>query len=1536
MLGGLAIGNADCAQERDPIDRTQPGRVDKHFFVGANLRDSTDNPEFYVNNYVVDASGSNNMVPVGTYDEVDRIRWEIQENVLLARKAYEYVTNSDGRGVAGPTNNGLIVAAYRIDSHFDVRRAYNPTTGEEINVVEENRTDRPWYDREYMRVDWSQNLVDNPDWGGLFYGSIFGDLSFQPVRYYEQDPRSPNAPNFCEMQPGMVRGADGACVQATNPRHHNGGYFDVTSKWLVSPEMSNAFGFPLPTCLITNFFTGSDVYDCNPQESVIRTSFRRIEDRDFQPLEMTRQPYDLVGGPRATRNAFDPNFGTLDRNFHRYQMVHNLWVRSHWRNAEGNPVSCSGRDANGDGIIDGNLDANSDGTADVCAAGGAPRGSQCDGVMEQCTIPYRDREVRPIAYYLNPETPPEFQDHVETENADGTLSYRLPNQNEYGTAAVTTGASEQIINTWDLAVRRAVASAREVECRKLGEARDVCHNRFFNNDLVPQEDGAFLGDSPKATPEGATAVERGVVVCHNPVRSTDSSACREVGYSVRLGDIRYNHMTYIPGFSRAPFGGIAHWGYDPLTGEIVSNGAVTMGRSVEYAAGQQRDYIRLILHEIDPSLDPLTLSAWLDNAPATALQQYIRNPAANRVGSGRTQITPELIAERIASADHNHAAQSVAGRVPSFGNDIGAGLRYDARMIADTTPAGVSQTAAAFQSQANLIRGTTLETEMIDQQWLRAAGINPQQALASLDSNTLDRVSPLRRMDPEWATAMRDRFMSQLEARGFCFQDAGAAPLVGSSDMQGVARWFAQRYRSLTPEARAARIMQDLRVDAFKGIALHEVGHSMGLYHLPVSSYDSSNYNPQYWQLRTRGGAAARSCRPDTCQPGQCDSIRNADRNNDNCMGPRYLDPETDEELGIRALDAGNHHAGLTYFGNTSTMEYQWERFGETVGLGAYDVYAMGILYGRVVETMERDTARGGMPVDQQRRFVFNLRSQLQNRDLVYWNDPQTTTSTAAPNLSGIHYTELARQLNLFDPSRCRDATPEEQARYRWRIVDGKICAHAPRDHASLTDMETSEATFTGPAGTDSEAAAPSWRVRAGTPDSGAPIADGQGPLRWRYRVAWDRGTGYPHINYFDQGADLYEVTRSITRKYDLLYPAMYFRRGNREWASWAVSSSVASRMFRLVRGYHWNVARDIALYRSFYSDTTFARFAAADGGLGPTMAVQPEMFDFFSRVMLTPEVGVFESADGSNPNGELRLTPEMRQARQAIFDATDFPANPQFSIGVVDGRYIGDDYDNGQGGSLDYQSYARREGAYMEKSFAAIMLTDTRPTFSSITRGLYLDGREFQVNFATDIPGALDRLLGGILSEDWAAVAMHAPAGAPGSEATPEMLQLWRDTPTRPNGARVLFPNVGYRQQLPTIIYSMLFSSLNTDLTLINKMRIFTEGGVEQVDIPEAERVRFYNPETGVTYVARRYGADTGLTALVSTPSAPRTVDRGIASRMLQHANALLMDAFLVQRDMTTGARSSTRRASRRSSATLPPASRARRTPRRSVEPSR
>ena len=54
---------------------------------------------------------------------------------------------------------GQPLAVYPIVSHFDVIRSYNPSTGKQSNVLVENTTDRPWYDRDFIRVNWSQQKL---------------------------------------------------------------------------------------------------------------------------------------------------------------------------------------------------------------------------------------------------------------------------------------------------------------------------------------------------------------------------------------------------------------------------------------------------------------------------------------------------------------------------------------------------------------------------------------------------------------------------------------------------------------------------------------------------------------------------------------------------------------------------------------------------------------------------------------------------------------------------------------------------------------------------------------------------------------------------------------------------------------------------------------------------------------------------------------------------------------------------------------------------------------------------------------------------------------------------------------------------------------------------------------------------------------------------------------------------------------------------------------------------------------------------------
>src|SRR6185503_1009702 len=119
-----------------------------------------------------------------------------------------------------------------------------------------------------------------------------------------------------------------------------------------------------------------------------------------------------------------------------------------------------------------NDDLDLDGTADGCAPAltgyQGSAGSQCETFAQHCTIPYRDREVRTIGYWVNPEMPDELQDPV-----DG------------GGQPVARGAAEDVIHAWNQLLGGAVARAREVECRRTGGEREACHAEFFDvNEMV--------------------------------------------------------------------------------------------------------------------------------------------------------------------------------------------------------------------------------------------------------------------------------------------------------------------------------------------------------------------------------------------------------------------------------------------------------------------------------------------------------------------------------------------------------------------------------------------------------------------------------------------------------------------------------------------------------------------------------------------------------------------------------------------------------------------------------------------------------------------------------------------------------------------------------------------------------------------------------------------------------------------------------------------------------------------------------------------
>jgi hypothetical protein len=1395
LIMSVVGSSSGCAEERDPINRVQAGAIPKSFFLGASLEDHRDDPEFRTKSFNIDSAANTESFAgtIGGASAVERVRWEVTENWLFARRSYQESPGADNRGLPRkevapgrwefPTPaTGTIIAAYRILSHFDVRRGYNPGTGEEQNTVEENPFDRPWYQREYLRVDWSINAAKSSS-GDTSW--VFGPgVNPNSLEYNtSNEANAEDRPNF----------------------DVNAGYFDITNKYSIAPEPGGMLG--VPECVVIGFFNGSTTFDCSPTEVRVRHSFVRLTgEEDFEPFEESFAFRDVVGnwgnagttfnreygGPPIT--AWDPQYGFTDANTKTFYSIHNIWQKSHL------DVACES-----------NADEDKNGTADACAPETTrytgSSGSQCDIHVGKCTIPVRDRAVKTVGWWLNADAPQDLTDQL-----DGSGKISEP------------GVYEELTLTWNQFFEVSVATRREVECRRTGSgSRDECHALYFDGTGAAAKQMVKFGgwgiDKPKAL-----SVDKGqpiITTCHNPVRSYDPSMCGTPGETIRLGDVRKNYAIYWPYESRAPYGGLASIGGDPLTGEMVGATATTMMRSATYAAAMQRDIIALALGDL--KIDDL-----IQGVQASRYASRVKNGVV--MDSMTTAKSREELAQAVKNIDLA-SLRAALGESAEALNSMSRDERQlqNAKKLAVTSPqaAGIAAANDKLKALQAKIAGLPEVREVTNRGLKRLVAES-----ANKNSAVYDAISAMAARDPMQVQELLTKYQAFLASRGVCFHDSINEATAGSIYLPTLAPYFKKLYGTLDPEDRGVKIYKDLLRESVKGIAFHEVGHAIGLRHNFSSSWDALNYPPQYWQLRTDDGKAGALC--DGSNTGKC-------------MGPRYIDPMTDDEQGRGA----EPRPGIEYFANTSTMEYQIERGGETVGAGTYDLHATKTLYGRVLETFDPTQVK----FDEQQFFALKMLSQAIPSDLIF--DPTTGYGT--------HYTKTASKAKVFNFERdCRPATEEERATAKWRIVHGQVCATSPKNHLAYSDMITSPISFkiqtqNAKVGVDGVR----WK---GKDEAGKDL------IRWPYRYGEDYSAGgYIHAKPFDSGADIYEITMNVISRYENTYPWSYFRRQNKEFSWWALPAAVSNGTFARLRGYHWTTTSNIG--RATPEDLE------KDDKQRPDVLASAAMFNFLQRVILTPEPGIYNDTGTRTP---------PRAGAATIFDiseqtGTGIPIVPAGTLGIIDGRYIQTDFDNTRGGSWDYTHYPLHAGFDEEKALALREIVDVRPTLSNVSRDNALDGRDPYISFRTDTPHAVDRLVGGILSEDWETIGPSMNSDG-ASHTVFSLLDKDSTKLVRPAGNKgILFPNIGYANELNTAIYAMVFSRFSTDMVLAQKLRVRLDGDNAPV-VSDDRKAAFTDPVTGHRYIALRFGTE----AING-----RQVERGVASRMLARANELLGEAY-------------------------------------------
>jgi len=893
VLAALTAVTAVGCDESPPVNQVGVNVVEKGIFEGS----------WYVSRTVIDvdyeAAGAGTFPGDAAYDNaasvfgfsLPRVRWVIDEDFLYAYRDYELIEGAGGDGREAGDELGHPVAAYPIESHFDINRAYSSVTGEERNVIVENTSDRRWYERQFMRVDWSKNIL--PGYYGQTYQlyETLGLWTREPTDLYVQGlSEFPDSwrPQFDYMPcDGSTDSAEG-CTPGERDLADDYAKDELYHMAFVGQELMSPGTVPDPwTGQPINFCVSpySDAPRCNTNAIYVRTSYLKVSDtRQYDRVNWTDTRFERAGYFRLSNQTYDrsiaaddPAYGYTD--FKNYSALrHNLWKQ--WRDAEGNPV------------------------------------------------PYVDRDVRQVVWYSSHELPAHlvkpsfalvgewnaaFMSTIRNQRAQADAFYprvacQTADPDTYCFCSVDPDTGEQLrpdsdgdgigdcagrydpfITPEDAAASGAVAPYQchvvatdaEPDMNAPG-LTDTDFNGWFDAHMVGEECATILRIN--------TCNRRSVAANGDTMDGLD---CQE------RGDMRYKFLSYVdqPGTA---FLGIATLRGDPVTGEVMAGDANIGGPALD-------GYRTYALQQYDLINGNITEQELLTGEN---IRSYLEN--VNNV----EQPAPPRIDFSVASQLGGAAAQP--GEMERLHEHMG-------NIVARTEQLqGPEGRRNIYSDRLQTLAGTDLERRLMDNvETYAMLGFKNLPEGAHMTESILDMASPFRGND---ALSAMDEFMN-------AEQDASSMNMMLPNEyVDDSVTAFVQAHADW-PRARLEFALNRM---LFFETELHEMGHCMGLRHSFEASADHNNYYDDYYLINDRFPL------PD---PTAFDT--------DGTHGLSSSEQVLYEDA-YNGARSQRERAGIDQWMNTSVMEYTKNWYQRAVGVGGrYDFHAIGMGYGDMTEVYD-------------------------------------------------------------------------------------------------------------------------------------------------------------------------------------------------------------------------------------------------------------------------------------------------------------------------------------------------------------------------------------------------------------------------------------------------------------------------------------------------------------------------------------------------------------------------------------------------------
>ncbi len=1423
----LAVAGG-CAKERAPRSYVQPNIIAKRDLSG----------NWYYAPTVVDIGFGSAVTFIGeTSMDVAIIKWDIQENVLYARLAYDRIrgTEAEHNPLDDVAFKGEPVGAWSI-SHFDIIRDYNPTTGEETNTIRES-TERPWYQREFIRVDWSKNLISN--WYGLFWERY---ESMDPVAYFQTDPNHPHAPKIERNDNG----------EAT--------YIGITTKELASPKMEDypyGFGGSIPSCL----FYG-DTTSCTSTEIVVRHSFAKLDpDHEYKPREYTQVEMDDFGYFLTQRLTYSRDYGVTIGGITWYANRFNLykeWFRKATDQATAalyaDPERTFHCDGNGPCRYDDDntkiyikaskVYQSADLPVDLQAAPNEVH-CRCDGQGADCEEacfyvsdgtpvyvedpegdekyvkrPY-DRPLKPVVYYLNETYPDNLLDTAQ-------------------------GIADQWADVLNMSVWLAAGCSKAAyEDWKAG-----IDNKCFNR------------------PEFDDPNFKMLVLCKHPVvEEGDPAECGPVGREVRLGDIRYNHIVWVDAPQQSSPLGYGPPLADPLTGETVSAVANIYGAPLDWYAVYARDILRMLTDQNFQWEDYLWGRLQWDFVKKTGTEgTYTMPEAAGRdkrgvIPSGHRRrswesrtYTKNDIRRLFNNMNHDWTAA-----IPPSAGFAGASGKMTADEVKSWLHRRESSIARAGvlgngtnpqQGRLNMLRNTYWEDLMMTPQWLmanaqtlQAAGYDPLTATGAdlpAGSEIREKISPLTKMNIKRLRAIHKVRMGYakktiLFQENFPFVEPStvglAAEMVcslcceeGDRDQDGncpnveacKADINEQTNRWTVDGQCGDRVKWKLREHIMDGVTLHEMGHNMGLRHNFKGSYDAVNYFDQYWQIRVANTPAGE------------------------VINPRTVQPRTHAE----------NLARVSEYQYSSIMDYGAKPNSDFHGLGRHDYASIIHTYAGFQQVFNRVEDLSKIALIQTFRS-FSWPTPI----LLYYGQPPEGLL-----YTHIHYDPVARPDGAVDTAESnRDWVPK--AWLEERDVGGG---------AWMTDPDV-----------ESKAGGNTSRIMV------------------PFKMCSDEFEGSSlGCNVFDEGPDLYEITENVIQMYENYYVFNNFGRDRYTWG-WdpdAYTGRILSRYFNTLQNHLQYYVLYDAVFHDFgiYTPSQIAEFFSDDEfGWGTYTVAVNRGFETLMRAMNYPQPGYYVKRQRMDGGDFWYRDSEPQYGEPGLVTCGDGPATPEcFLVDYMDGKFWDDTWDF----DLGYQWYLKkiRIGQFYDRPLAIQILAEASNNFMG--RDTQDDVRKYTINFGRVFNKQIDATFQAIAAQDMRIMAPSFCGFDADGNAIIEHRDVTNLTAPRCSLSGGTFegyvdPGDTFTTQLYSATWGMALFPMNYSQEFLDRSRIYIEGngeGINWANIPaEAELVEFTDPFTYKTYQSVRY-PDDGVEVWDEENQTVRMASGSIGAKMLDEAQKI------------------------------------------------